>query len=234
MDFVKTARSIKLDDIKQFLTPSGIGGFLVKGLFGELHGLPKGDNGGQEKDDKPSDGREEKGLMKIFHMLSGVFGLLKGAYGRVAGGINKVLPIINISNKPWFNKFSMVYAGAVKAMKVVENPAEALNSGAKMVQGAVGNFFESIKSKVSETAKKIKEKLEVNPTQIMKVLANKAVDMVLNFIITHPPSAILKAIFKAVESGIGESIVDLVRKHIPFADKFFVDSINCRTITRRR
>lgn len=57
------------------------------------------------------------------------------------------------------------------------------------------------------------------PTQFMKLLANKAVDMVLNFIITNPPSALIKAAFKIVEAASGKSILDLVRQNIPFADK---------------
>ncbi|MHB8065748.1 MAG: transposase, partial [Ruminiclostridium sp.] len=37
--------------------------------------------------------------------------------------------------------------------------------------------------------------------------------MVLNFIITHPPSALIKAVFAASS----KSIVELVRQYIPFA-----------------
>ena len=82
LGFVNTIRGIKLDDIKQLVNPAGIGGFLVKGLFGELKELPQGEK--EEKEGKePAGGREEKGLMKVFHILTGVFKVLKGAFGKL-------------------------------------------------------------------------------------------------------------------------------------------------------
>lgn len=219
--FVNDLKNAKLDDVKQFLSPAKMGDFMVKGLFGELNGLPQGEKEEKEKEEEPAGGKEGKGLTKVLHILSGLFKTLKGVYGKVAGGINKILPVINISVKPWFDPFSMIYAGAVKAMEVVKNPAEALNEGAEKVKEAIGGFFSSIKGKLAEVAQGIKEKVALigQPAQLMKVLANKAVDMVLNFIITHPPSALIKAAFKAVEAVAGKSIVELVRQHIPFADK---------------
>ncbi len=219
--FVNDLKNAKLDDVKQFLSPAKMGDFMVKGLFGELNGLPQGEKEEKEKEEEPAGGKEGKGLAKVLHILSGLFKTLKGVYGKVAGGINKILPVINISVKPWFDSFSMIYAGAVKAMEVVKNPAEALNEGAEKVKEAIGGFFSSIKGKLGEVAQGIKEKVALigQPAQLMKVLANKAVDMVLNFIITHPPSALIKAAFKAVEAVAGKSIVELVRQHIPFADK---------------
>ncbi|MEF2967769.1 AHH domain-containing protein [Paenibacillus sp. M1] len=76
---------------------------------------------------------------------------------------------------------------------------------------------------MTETAGSIKEKVAIlgKPALLMKTIANKAVDMVLNFIITHPPSALIKAVFKGIEAVAGKSIVELVRQYIPFADKLF-------------
>ncbi|EPR11638.1 hypothetical protein [Ruminiclostridium papyrosolvens] len=45
--------------------------------------------------------------------------------------------------------------------------------------------------------------------------------MVLNFIISHPLSALIKAVFKGIEAIAGKSIVELVRQYIPFADRLF-------------
>ena len=72
-----------------------------------------------------------------------------------------------------------------------------------------------------DTIRSIKEKITIlgQPAQLMKLIANKAVDMVLNFIITHPPSALIKAVFKGIEAIAGKSIVELIRQHIPYADK---------------
>ncbi len=219
--FVTTLRSMKVQDVKQLLSPAGMGGYLVKGLFGELKSLPAAKEEEDKEKEAPAGGKEEKGLMKVLQLLKGVFKVLKGTYGKVAGAINKALPGMNISTKSWFNPFAMIYAGAVQAMEIVKNPAEALNEGAGKLKSAAGSFFLGIKGKVTETAGSIKEKVMLlgKPAQLMKLLANKAVDMVLNFIVTHPPSALIKAVFKGIEAAAGSSIVDLVRKHIPFADK---------------
>ncbi len=219
--FVDNIRNIKLEDVKQFLSASKIGEFLVKGLFGEVSGLAQGEKEEKKKDEESSSGKESKGLVKILHIISSILNVVKGIYGKVVGGINKILPIINISTKTWFDPFSMIYAGVIKALEVVQNPAEALNEGVEKVKEAIGGFFSNIKGKLTEVTQGIKEKIAIigQPAQLMKLLANKAVDMVLNFIVTHPPSALIKAVFKTVEAVSGKSIIELVRQYIPFADK---------------
>ena len=146
MDFVNTIRSIKLSDIRQFLSPAGIGNFLVKGLFGQLKGLPQEPKEKEEKE--PASGREERGLIKVLHALTRVFNILKSVYDKVAGGVNKILGIINIVAKPWFELFSAIYAGVVTVIEKVGNPAEALSVGAEKLKEAVGDFFGSVKTKV--------------------------------------------------------------------------------------
>ena len=219
MDFVNTIRSIKLTDIKQFLSPAGIGDFLVKGLFGKLKNLPQEPKDKEEKE--PASGKESKGLIKVLHALTKVLNVLKNVYDKVAGGVNKVLGIINITKKGWFEPFSAIYAGTVTVIEKVGNPAQALSEGADKLKEAVGGFFDSVKTKVKDISGSIKEKVTIlgQPAQLMKMLANKAVDMVLNFIITHPPSALIKALFKGIEAISGKSIVELIRQYIPYADK---------------
>lgn len=221
MDFVNTIRSIKLTDIKQFLSPAGIGDFLVKGLFGKLKNLPQEPKDKEEKE--PASGKESKGLIKVLHALTKVLNVLKNVYDKVAGGVNKVLGIINITKKGWFEPFSAIYAGIVTVIEKVGNPAQALNEGTDKLKEAVGGFFDSVKTKVKDISGSIKEKVTIlgKPAQLMKMLANKAVDMVLNFIITHPPSALIKALFKGIEAIAGKSIVELIRQYIPYADKIF-------------
>ncbi|EPR11637.1 hypothetical protein [Ruminiclostridium papyrosolvens] len=222
MNFVNTIKSIKIKDVLKLLSAAGIAGFLTKGLFGELTGLPKESK--DEKDKKePASGRAEKGLVKVLHALSSVFNVFKGVYNKIAGGVGKILGVINIAAKPWFATFSAIYAGAVKAMDVVGNPVETLSEGAGKLKEAVGSFFGSVKGKLKEIAGSIKSKVAIlgQPAQLMKLIANKAVDMVLNFIISHPPSALIKAVFKGIEAIAGKSIVELVRQYIPFADKLF-------------
>ena len=219
LNFVSTIRSIKLSDVKQILSIAGIGSYLVKGLFGQLRGLPQEPK--EEEEKEPAAGREEKGLIKVLHALTKVLNVLKGVYDKIAGGLNKILGVINIVAKPWFENFSAIYAGIVTVIEKVGNPAQALSEGAEKLKEAVGEFFVKIKTKVKEISGSIKEKVTLlgQPAQLIKTIANKAVDMVLNFIITHPPSALIKAVFKGIEAIAGKSIVELIRQYIPYADK---------------
>ena len=219
LNTVNTIRSIKLSDVKQILSIAGIGSFLVKGLFGQLRGLPQEPK--EEEEKEPAAGREEKGLIKVLHALTKVLNVLKGVYDKIAGGLNKILGVINIVAKPWFENFSAIYAGVVTVIEKVGNPAQALSEGAEKLKEAVGEFFVKIKTKVKEISGSIKEKVTLlgQPAQLIKTIANKAVDMVLNFIITHPPSALIKAVFKGIEAIAGKSIVELIRQYIPYADK---------------
>ena len=104
LNTVSTIRSIKLSDVKQILSIAGIGGFLVKGLFGQLRGLPQEPK--EEEEKEPAAGREEKGLIKVLHALTKVLNVLKGIYDKIAGGLNKILGVINIVAKLWFENFS--------------------------------------------------------------------------------------------------------------------------------
>lgn len=221
MTVVNTLRNFKVQNLKQFLNPAGLGGFLVKGLFGELKPLQTGQGDDKDGGKAPKGGSQEKGLMKVLQLLQGVFEILQKTVGKVAGAINKALPVINISGKSWFNPFSMVYAGMVQGLEVLKNPTEALSEGAGKLKEAAGGLFKGIREKVTEAASGIKAKVQLlgKPAQLMSVLANKGVDMVLNFIITNPPSALIKAVFKGIEAVAGQSLVDLIRQHIPFADK---------------
>ncbi len=222
MGFVNTIRSIKFSDIKEMLSPSGIADFLVKGLFGELKALDGAEGEKGEKEEAESaGGGSGKGLEKILSTLTKVLNKIKGVYGKVAGAVNKVLPVINITNKKWFDPFSMVYAGVAKVIEVAQNPAQALGEGVESLKGAAGNFFGGIKTKISTVAGDIKEKVAIlgKPAELLKLILNKGVDMVLNFIIMNPPSALLKAVFKLIEAVAGKSLVELIRQTIPFADK---------------
>lgn len=222
LDFVKTIRNIKISDIKKMFSPAGIGDLLVKALFGEQTGLPAADVA-EEKEEKSDSGAapEAKGLARVFQILVRVFEGLKKVYNKVAGAVGKVLTFLNITIKPWFPNFSMIYAAIFKALEAITDPKAVLNQAVTKIKDAVSDFFKQIKEKISETGGKIKSTIELigKPAQLVHILADKAVEMVLNFIISNPPSALIKLAFKAIETGTGKSIIELVRQHIPFADK---------------
>lgn len=229
LDFVDTIRSIKLDDLKNLISPKGVADLLVKALFGEfrLQNAVKPDEASEEQDkqaDKePANAREEKGLIQVFHGIIRLFKVLKRMYVQVVALVSKGLATVDITKQAWFPTFSMVYAAAVKAIEAVSDPVSVLNTATQKIREVIGSFFSEMRGKVDTTATSIKAALEFvgQPAQLMRTLANRAVEMVLNFIISHPPSALVKVAFKAIEAGAKKSIVELVREKIPIADKLF-------------
>ncbi len=223
LDFVEAIRSLRLDDLRQLVSAQGLGETLVKALFGEVRGLPQPqaaeDDGEAEKE--PASGTEEKGLIRVLHFVLRIFHALKRVYGKVAGYVNSALAAVNITTKSWFENFSMAYAAIVKAVQAVSAPGAVLGEAVAKIQETVGGFFKGLRSKVEAGAGDVKARVALigNPAQLMHLLADKGVEMVLNFIITHPPSALVKLAFKAIETGAKKSILELVREHIPFADK---------------
>lgn len=223
-EFVNTIQNIKLDDIMQFFSPKGLGDLVVKVLFGEMQAfaVAERDDSEEMKDDKESKGgHNEKGLIKVFHIIMKIFNALKQVYDKVASIINKSMSAIDITKKSWFPKFSAIYAGIFKAMEAVSDPAVLLNQAVAEIKGMVSGFFGSIRTKVNENAKTVKSYIENtigNPLSLMKTVADRAVEMVLNFIITSPPSKLVQVAFKAIERGSGKSIIELVREKIPIAD----------------
>lgn len=216
IDFVETVRSLKVDDVKNLFTATGIADLMVKALFGEVQGLPALEKE-EEGEEKNESNAEAKGLVKFFNTVMKIIKAVKRAYSKVVGFVNGILNTIDITKYPWFKTFSMVYAGIVDAIEVARNPGAALGSAIAKLQEILGSFFGGLKTKVTETAADIKEQVDIigNPAKLVTKLADKAIEMVLNFIITHPPSPILKLAVKIAEALAGDTIIGLLRKKLP-------------------
>lgn len=217
IDFVEAMRNLKFDDIKKFFTATGIADLMVKALFGEVQMLPNLEKEEEDKGEDSGGSTESKGLMKFFQTVMKIIKAVKKAYSRTVGFVNSILSTINITGQPWFKTFSMVYAGIVDAIEAASNPGAVLGGAVAKVQETIGNFFNGLKTKVTETAGEIKEQVDVigNPSKLIGKLADKAVEMVLNFIITHPPSPVLKLAMRIGEALAGDTIIGLLRKKIP-------------------
>ncbi len=228
IDLVNRLRNLKLDDVEKLFSATGLADLLLKALFGEVQSLPTlGDEQGeQETEAEPASGGDEKGLVKLLHGVLRVFSVLKRAYSRVTGVVNQILATVNITSKKWFKPFSMAYAGAVHGLEAISNPGAVLNDAAAQLTGVVETFFNGIKTKVGETVGEIKKRVEDigNPAQLLHKLVDKAVEMALNLLITHPPSPAIKLLFKVIETYSKESIVQLVRDKVPLASKI-IDKI---------
>lgn len=234
IEFVDALRNIKLEDLKKFVTAKGLGGLVVGALFGETPNLPVLKQSEGEEQKEPASASEEKGLVKVLHVMVRIFNALKKVYGKVAEAVNSALSVMNITTKPWFDMFSMVYAAVVKALQAMSDPGAVLGAAVGKIRESVSSFFKGIRTKVETSAGDIKAHVELigKPAQLLRTLADKAVEMVLNFIIRNPPSALVKLAFKAIETGAKKSILELVREHIPFAETLFKKIAESDTVKR--
>jgi hypothetical protein len=217
IDFVETIRALKFDDVKKLFTATGIADLMVKALFGEVQPLPSIEKEEEDKGEDAGDNVESKGLVKFFHTVMKIIKAVKKAYSKVIGFVDSILSKINITRYSWFKPFSMIYAGIVHIIDIASNPGAALGSAVAKIQEQLGNFFGGLKTKVAETAGEIKEQVNIigSPAKLISKLADKAVEMVLNFVLTHPPSPVLKLAAKIVEALAGDTIIGILRKKIP-------------------
>jgi len=235
IDTVNAIRGTRLDDLKKFISARGMGNLLVKALFGEIQKLPSLANqekGEQDAEKVPDKAQGEKGLMGLLHIVLRTIDRLKKVAGEVADFINKAVAAMDISRQSWFVPFSMAYSGAVKAIKAISDPGAILNEAAGKLRGVVGNFFNGIRSRIEAISADIKSRVQVfsAPASFLVSLADRAVDWVLNLLITHPPSEAIKQAFAIIQVASGKPIVQLVRDNIPFADAIIKDIAESQTV----
>ncbi|MBS1663830.1 MAG: hypothetical protein JST68_22485 [Bacteroidetes bacterium] len=217
---IDTIRSLKKEDLQKLFSPAGMGNVLVKSLFGEIQGLPI-PAGEEEKEEKDTGGgRGERGFMKVLSTIKRVITGLVSAYRKLAGHVNSTLSALDLTKKDWFNGFSMAYAGIMNTIEAATDPGGAIDKATGALREITSGFFENVKGKLDEVVASIKDRLQAvtQPAVILKKIADSAVEWVLNFIITHPPSRLFKLLGKLVTAISGKSIVELLREKVSFAD----------------
>src|SRR5439155_3765280 len=188
-------------------------------LFGELQKLPI--VGGAEPPKAEESQGEASGLSKVLMMIVHGITVVKNAYNKVAGKVNSILGSIDISGQAWFGKAAMVYAGITTLLEKVENPGAALKALADKLQEQIGGFFGKITGHIGEVVGDVKTKLEfiTQPAQLLGMVADKLVSTVLNFIITHPPSELVRTVFQVIQTASGKELIEIVREQLkPIGD----------------
>ena len=220
---VDRIRGIDLDDVKRLVSPRGLGDLLVNALFGKADGLPAATEAGKDKAEdqrQPESRPEASGLVSLLRRVMALIGALKSGYNKAAEGVNAILARLDITKMQWFEPFSMAYAGVVRAAEMARNPAATLRQGAQALRGLVGGFFQTIREKVAAIAESVKDHLDFvgKGRKLIADLADKAVEMVLNFIVTHPPSALVKTALRVLEAAADRPIIKVLRDNVPYAD----------------
>ena len=234
--FVDKIQGIKLDDVKKFLSPSGIGALLVNALFGkaEVATIGSPEEGGKAEEKTEESVPEASGLVALLSKVMRVVNALKSTYNKVNEAINAVLSRLNVTQANWFEPFSMAYAAIVKAVDAVGDPGTALRRASEALRETIGSFFQTIKEKVTEIASNIKGHLDVvgKGKQLIRELAEKAVEMVVNFLIKHNPSAMIKAALRVVEAAAGEPVAKLLREKVPYGKEIFDEIVESDTVNK--
>ena len=224
IDFVEKIRDVKFDDVKKFLSPTGIGRLLGSALFGKAGALPTVGEAQDEKKEREAGAPSEAGgLVALLRKVLTVVDVVKRSYSKVTEAVNAGLAKLDITKQEWFEAFSMVYAGIVHAVKTVKNPGAAMGKASETLRGIVGGFFQTIKEKIVDIASGIKTGLDLagRGKKLIANLADKAVEMVVSFLIKHNPSAAIKAALRVLETAADQPIVQLLRNKVPYGDEIF-------------
>jgi hypothetical protein len=229
LDLIDQIRNFKKESASSVFSGAALGDLAVRALFGEIQGLP---TMGETEPPEGTDNPEAKGFLRLLQLMVRGFMAVRRTYNRVAHAINSIISKVDISKQPWLPKVAAVYAFVAEAVNAITNPGEALSELAKNLQEAVGDFFKPIKSKITEVAGEIKGKLELvlDPGKLLHMLSDKAVEMVLNFIITHPPSEILAETLQIIQTASGKDIIELVREKVPLGDTIIKDITESKVV----
>jgi len=222
--FVDKIRGLDFDDVKKFFNPVGLGRILAGALFGKASALPTAGAGEDEAKDKEAGSSSEAGgLIALLRKVMTVVNAVKRSYNKVAETVNTVVASLDITKSKWFEPFSMAYAGIVHAVKALGNPGATLQQASQTLREIVGGFFQKLKEKIAEVASDVKGHLDFvgKGGKLIAALADKAVEMVVNFLIKHNPSATIKTAFRVIEAAANQPIVELLRKEVPYGDEIF-------------
>ncbi|MBP1468094.1 DUF4157 domain-containing protein [Candidatus Chloroploca sp. M-50] len=237
LDTVNAIQTTRLDDLQQIVSAKGIGNLLVKALFGEVQGLPDLPLAAKEQEEtekEPAAERGGKGLTGMLRALMKLVRTLKKVYNRVMEYVHKGLTSINITRKSWFSPLAMAYSAIVSAIEAISDPAVVLRQMVGKLREVVSNFFHGIRGRFDTIASEIKAQITflVQPARILSMLADQAVEWVLNLLITHPPTEALKQVFTIIQGVSGKSIIQLVRENFRFADDLIKEVADSDTVKR--
>jgi hypothetical protein len=216
IDFVEEIRDVKFDDVKKFLSPTGVGRLLGSALFGKAGALPTVGEAQDEKKEREAGAPSEAG--GLVALLRKVLTVVKKA---TAGGCGGERWHLSASPSRMVRAFS--WSPIVHAVKTVNNPGAAVGKASETLRGMVGGFFQTIKEKIIEIAPGIKTGLDLagRGKKLIANLADKAVEMVVSFLIKHNPSAAIKAALRVLETAADQPIVQLLRNKVPYGDEIF-------------
>jgi hypothetical protein len=226
VDAIKGFRSSGVSS--KFSEPA-LGVLAVEGLFGEISGLPV--LGGPEppKAEPAAGEASQSGLTKVLMMIVHGITVVKSAYNKIATKVNGIIHTIDISQEAWLPDVAAIYAGITQAKHLVDDPLSAFKMLVDKAKEMVGGFFDKITGHIGEVVGGITEKLGMiaEPVKLIGHLADRLVSTVLNFIITHPPSALLQTVFSVIQTAAGADLIDLVRKQLkPVGDEIIAKIAN--------
>ena len=202
---------------------------VVLALFGKLPAQQTETPGATEKAPKAKPQKAATGVVgKLLQKVSVVLNLFRKIYGKIKGFIGNLLGKLNLTRFDWFKRFAMFYGRMLKVKQAAGGMVARLTGWISSLKDKILGFLGGVVNKVktvlaffANPAKQI--------TKWVTGVVTAGVTYLLNLLITNPPSAVLKVIFKVVRALIaglaGKSLIDLVLAKVPFA-KAIVDKIS--------
>src|SRR5262249_52944478 len=91
-----------------------------------------------------------------------------------------------------------------------------------------------IEGKIAEVASGLRAGLDLGARgkKLIADLGDKAVEMVVNFLVKHNPSATIKTVLNVIEHAKGQPIVELLRENVPYGEEIF-KKISESSVVRR-
>jgi len=204
----------KLVPLTTFFAPAAFIRSMLGALFGEVT-VPKGET--SEKTPRPEKKKARSIAGKLFATVDGLVSLVRGTYGQLRGFVAERLGRLDLTQYSWFRQFALFYARLVRLKQAAGGSVARLGEWIGQLKGKVLGFIGAVMGKIrsvvaflSAPAKQI--------GQWVGSVVNAGVDYLLERLVTNPPSAILKAVFKAVSVAANVNIVELIKAKIPFAD----------------
>lgn len=154
---------------------------------------------------------------KLFRKVAAVINFFKKIYYKLRAAIAGLLGRLDLTKYDWFQKLAVVYYKVKRAISAVAGKIGGwLGSMKDKIMGFLGGVVDKVKGVLAFFA---------NPTrqiaQWVKGIVSSGVTFLLNLLITNPPSAVLKVLFKIVRAVVatmaGKSLIDLVIEKVPFA-----------------
>ncbi|MBU0972265.1 MAG: hypothetical protein KKC20_16570, partial [Proteobacteria bacterium] len=149
---------------------------------------------------------------RIAARIQAIAALFRRIYRKIHRKTGQLLSRIDLTKYGWFRQLARYYVRIMHLKSMAGNAMSRANRYVGRIKdrimGLLGGITQRAKQYIGILAK---------PVKWLKGVVTAGVEYLLNLLITNPPSAVLKAAFRAIQATAGTSLIDLVKQHVPMA-----------------